>query len=29
MSNKIACSRPTKQKFQCNVYKNGEIIQTI
>jgi hypothetical protein len=29
VSNKIACSRPTKQKFKCNVYKNGELIQSI
>jgi len=25
-SNKIACSRPSQQKFKCSVYKNGEII---
>lgn len=29
MSNKVACSRPTKQKFKCNVYKNGELISTL
>ena len=29
ISNKIACSRPTKQKFKCSVYKNGELIQNI
>ncbi len=29
VSNKIACSRPTKQKFKCNVYKNGELIQSL
>jgi hypothetical protein len=28
-SNKIACSRPTKQNFKCKVYKNGELIQSI
>jgi hypothetical protein len=29
VSNKIACSRPTKQNFKCKVYKNGELIQSI
>ena len=29
ISNKIACSRPTEQKFKCSVYKNGELLQTI
>jgi len=29
ISNKVACSRPTKQKFQCKVYKNGELLRTI
>ncbi len=29
ISNKIACSRPTKQNFKCKVYKNGELIQNI
>jgi hypothetical protein len=29
VSNKIACSRPTEQKFKCQVYKNGELIQNI
>ena len=29
VSNKIACSRPTKQNFKCQVYKNGELIQNI
>jgi hypothetical protein len=29
ISNKIACSRPTKQNFKCQVYKNGELIQNI
>lgn len=28
-SNKIACLRPTKQKFKCNVLRNGEIITSI
>ena len=25
-SNKVVCSRPTKQQFKCTVYKNGEIL---
>jgi len=29
ISNKVACSKPTKQKFKCQVYKNGELIQNI
>jgi len=29
VSNKISCSRPTKQNFKCKVYKNGELIQSI
>jgi len=29
ISNKIACSKPTKQKFKCQVYKNGQLIQNI
>lgn len=29
VSNKIACTRPTKQNFKCKVYKNGELIQDI
>jgi hypothetical protein len=29
ISNKVACSRPTEQKFKCSVYKNGELLQTI
>jgi hypothetical protein len=29
LSNKVACSRPTEQKFKCSVYKNGELLQTI
>ena len=28
-SNKVACLRPTKQKFKCNVLRNGEIITSI
>ena len=29
ISNKVACSRPTKQKFKCSVYKNGQMLQSI
>ncbi len=29
LSNKVACSRPTEQKFKCSVYKNGELLQSI
>ncbi len=29
ISNKVACSRPSQQKFKCSVYKNGELLQTI
>ena len=29
MSNRVACSRPTEQKFKCSVYKNGELLQTL
>ena len=29
ISNKIACSRPTQQKFKCSVYKNGELLKTL
>ena len=28
-SNNIYCSKPRKQTFKCNVYKNGEIISSI
>ena len=28
-SNNIYCSKPKKQTFKCNVYKNGEIISTL
>lgn len=28
-SSRVACMRPTKQKFMCNVYKNGELLETI
>ena len=26
-ANAEICSRPSNQKFKCNVYKNGEILQ--
>jgi len=29
LSNKVACSRPSQQKFKCSVYKNGELLQTL
>lgn len=29
VSNKLACSMPSEQKFQCKVYKNGELISTM
>jgi hypothetical protein len=29
LSNKVACSRPTKQQFKCSVYKNGELLKSI
>ena len=25
-SNKVMCSRPSKQTFKCSVYKHGELI---
>ena len=28
-SNKVACTRPDKQKFKCSVYKNGELLKSI
>jgi len=28
-SNKVACMRPSKQKFKCSVYKNGELVESI
>jgi len=27
-SNKVSCSRPSKQTFKCSVYKNGELISS-
>ena len=29
ISNKVACSMPSQQKFKCQVYKNGELISTM
>jgi hypothetical protein len=29
ISNKVACSRPTQQKFKCSVYKNGQLLQSV
>lgn len=29
VSDRKICSMPRKQKFKCNVYKNGELIQTL
>jgi len=29
ISNKVACSMPSEQKFKCQVYKNGELITTM
>jgi hypothetical protein len=28
MSNKVTCSRPSKQTFKCSVYKNGQLISS-
>lgn len=28
-SNKVYCSKPKKQTFKCEVYKNGELIKTL
>ena len=29
VSDKLACSMPSQQKFKCQVYKNGELITTM
>lgn len=29
ISNRTVCSRPKKQQFKCNVYKNGELVQSL
>ena len=29
VSNRTVCSRPKKQQFKCNVYKNGELVQSL
>ena len=28
LSNNVVCSRPSKQRFRCNVYKNGQLISS-
>jgi hypothetical protein len=28
ISSKVACSVPSKQKFKCSVYNNGQLVQT-
>ena len=29
VSNKVACTKPTKQQFKCAVYRNGEFLRNI
>jgi hypothetical protein len=29
LSNKQTCSKPSKEKFKCSVFKNGQLLQTI
>ena len=29
VSNKVACTKPTKQQFKCAVYRNGELLRNI
>ena len=29
ISNKVACTKPTKQQFKCAVYKNGELLRNL
>ena len=29
VSDRAVCSRPRKQQFKCNVYKNGELVQSL
>jgi hypothetical protein len=29
LSSKVACSVPSKQKFKCSVYNNGQLVQSI
>ena len=29
LSSKVACSVPSKQKFKCNIYNNGELVQSV
>jgi hypothetical protein len=28
LSNNVVCNRPSKQRFRCNVYKNGQLISS-
>jgi hypothetical protein len=28
-SSKETCSQPSKQQFKCDVYKNGQLVQTL
>lgn len=28
LSNNVVCKKPSKQKFKCNVYKNGQLISS-
>ena len=28
LSNNVVCNRPSRQKFRCNVYKNGQLISS-
>ena len=28
LSNNVVCNRPSKQRFKCNVYKNGQLISS-
>jgi hypothetical protein len=29
ISNKVVCKKPSKQKFKCSVYKNGELVKIL
>ena len=29
ISNKVMCKKPSKQKFKCSVYKNGELVKNL
>ena len=28
VSNNVICKKPSKQKFKCSVYKNGELVSS-